>query len=52
MVRTLGLYPRGSRFDPDRRPCLLDAKSERYFVCYPNTFARIWFSSGFTVLKL
>ena len=24
MARTLGPYPRGSRFDPDRRPCLLD----------------------------
>ena len=33
-VRTLGPYPRGSRFDPDRRPCLLDAKTEGSFTCH------------------
>ena len=42
MVRTLGPYPRGSRFDPDRRLCLLDAKNEGSFTCSinPNAFAR------------
>jgi hypothetical protein len=41
-ARTLGPYPRSSRFDPDRRPCLLDAKNEGSFTCSvkSNAFAR------------
>ena len=31
--RTLGPYPRGSRFDSDRRLCLLAAKNEGSFTC-------------------
>jgi hypothetical protein len=40
--RMLGPYPRGSRFDSDRRLCLLDAKSEGSFTCKvtPHTFVR------------
>jgi hypothetical protein len=32
-ARTLGPYPRSSRFDPDRRLYLLAAKSEGSFTC-------------------
>jgi hypothetical protein len=31
--RTLGQYPRGSRFDSDRRLCLFVARSEGSFTC-------------------